>query len=117
MEKIVILDFGSQYTQLIARRIRELNVYCEIYPFYKINFIDEKVKGIILSGSPYSVGDANAPHPDLSSFRNKVPLLGVCYGAQYLVYSEGGKVLPSKHREYGRAVLEFADRKTPYFII
>lgn len=109
MEKIVILDFGSQYTQLIARRVRELNVYCEIYPHNKAPEIDENVKGIILSGSPFSVRDENSPKPDLSNYRNKLPLLGVCYGAQFLAQSNGGEVLPSKIREYGRANLSFVD--------
>lgn len=102
-EKILILDFGSQYTQLIARRIRELNVYCEIYPFNKFPFPDESVKGVVLSGSPYSVRDRNAPDPDLSGIKGVIPLLGVCYGAQYLVQKYGGEVKPSDTREYGRA--------------
>ncbi|MFO7657671.1 MAG: glutamine-hydrolyzing GMP synthase [Bacteroidales bacterium] len=108
-EKIVILDFGSQYTQLIARRIRELNVYCEIYPFNHIPENDSSVKGVILSGSPSSVREVNAPIPDLSGIKGKIPLLGICYGAQYLAHFFGGEVLPSKHREYGRANLEFHD--------
>ena len=83
-ETILILDFGSQYTQLIARRVRELNVYCEIYPYNKIPEITEWIKGVILSGSPFSVNDKNSPAPDLSVFRTKVPILAVCYGAQYL---------------------------------
>ena len=83
-EKILILDFGSQYTQLIARRVRELNVYCEIHPFNKIPAIDASVRGVILSGSPFSVRDAQAPTPDLSAIKGKLPLLGVCYGAQFL---------------------------------
>ena len=82
MNKIVILDFGSQVTQLIGRRLRELNVYCEIYPYNKVPALDETVKGVILSGSPCSVRDANAPQVDLSLFRGKLPLLGICYGAQ-----------------------------------
>ena len=106
-ETILILDFGSQYTQLIARRIRELNVYCEIHPFNKLPALNSTVKGIILSGSPYSVNDSNAPNPDLSAYRKKVPLLGVCYGAQLLSSQDGGEVLPSKNREYGRANLSF----------
>ncbi len=101
-ETILILDFGSQYTQLIARRVRELNVYCEIHPFNKIPTI-ANLKGVILSGSPFSVYDANAPHPDLSNFLNKLPLLGVCYGAQFLAHTRGGKVVRSEIREYGRA--------------
>ncbi len=108
-EKIVILDFGSQYTQLIARRIRELNVYCEIYPFHKIPNLDSSVKGVILSGSPYSVRDAESPKPDLSQIKSKMPLLGVCYGAQFMAQHFGGEVLPSDTREYGRANLQFVD--------
>lgn len=105
MEKIIILDFGSQYTQLIARRVRELNVYCEIHPFNKIPELDASVKGVILSGSPYSVRDENAPKPDLSRIKGKMPLLGVCYGAQYLSHAFGGEVKPAPSREYGRAML------------
>lgn len=105
MEKIIILDFGSQYTQLIARRVRELNVYCEIHPFNKIPKLDTSVKGVILSGSPYSVRDENAPMPDLSQIKGKMPLLGVCYGAQYLSHAFGGEVKPAPSREYGRAML------------
>jgi len=104
-EKILILDFGSQYTQLIARRVREINVYCEIYPFNHNVILDESVKGVILSGSPYSVRDKNAPIPDLAKIKGKIPLLGVCYGAQLLVQNYGGEVLPSNNREYGRANL------------
>jgi GMP synthase (glutamine-hydrolysing) len=106
-ETILILDFGSQYTQLIARRVRELNVYCEIHPFNKIHEIDENVKGVILSGSPASVRDPEAPVPDLTHIRGKVPVLGVCYGAQYMALSDGGEVAASQHREYGRANLSF----------
>ena len=106
-ETILILDFGSQYTQLIARRVRELNVYCEIYPYNKIPEINEHIKGVILSGSPFSVRDENAPVPDLSSLKGKIPVLGVCYGAQYLAQSQGGDVEPSKVREYGRANLAY----------
>lgn len=108
-EKIIILDFGSQYTQLIARRVRELNEYCEIYPFNKIPQIDENVKGIILSGSPFSVRQGNAPSPDISMIKGKLPLLGICYGAQYLAHTSGGEVMPSEHREYGRANLGTID--------
>ena len=106
MNKIVILDFGSQVTQLIGRRLRELNVYCEIYPYNKVPAMDETVKGVILSGSPCSVRDANAPQVDLSLFRGKLPLLGICYGAQYLAHTGGGKVEASNTREYGRAMLK-----------
>lgn len=108
-ETILILDFGSQYTQLIARRVRELNVYCEIHPFNKIPEITPWIKGVILSGSPFSVRDKDAPYPDLSSLRGNLPLLAVCYGAQYLAQTSGGEVMPSKIREYGRANLGFID--------
>jgi len=114
-QKILILDFGSQYTQLIARRIRELNVYCEIHPFNHYPEIDSTVKGVILSGSPFSVRDSNAPMPDLSSIKGKFPLLGVCYGAQLLSLTNGGDVQPSKSREYGRAMLKVADKTCPLF--
>ena len=110
LEKILILDFGSQYTQLIARRVRELNVYCEIYPYNKISEPDPSVKGVILSGSPCSVRDENHPEPDLSHIKGEIPILGICYGAQYLAQSEGGEVKPSKHREYGRANLGYIDK-------
>jgi GMP synthase (glutamine-hydrolysing) len=106
-EMILILDFGSQYTQLIARRVRELNVYCEIHPFNAIPAITENIKGVILSGSPFSVRDAGSPVPDLSAIRSKLPLLGVCYGAQFLALTSGGDVMPSRIREYGRANLSF----------
>jgi GMP synthase (glutamine-hydrolysing) len=114
-EKILILDFGSQYTQLIGRRVRELNVYCEIYPFNHFPAIDETVKGVILSGSPFSVRDANAPKPDLSLIKGELPLLGVCYGAQYLAHYFGGEVMPSDSREYGRAKLGFVDSANVLF--
>ncbi len=114
-EKILILDFGSQYTQLIARRIRELNVYCEIVPYDKIPELDESIKGVILSGSPYSVRDENALIPDLSLIKSGLPLLGVCYGAQYLSHFYGGEVAPSKTREYGRANLSFVDKTDTLF--
>lgn len=104
-EKIIILDFGSQTTQLIGRRVRELNTYCEIVPYNKFPFGDESVKGVILSGSPFSVNDADAFKPDLTAIRGKYPVLGICYGAQYLAYSSGGKVEKSDSREYGRALL------------
>jgi GMP synthase (glutamine-hydrolysing) len=106
-EKILILDFGSQYTQLIARRVRELNVYCEIIPYNKANTIDASIKGVILSGSPCSVRDQGHPVPDLSEIKGKLPLLGICYGAQFMASNFGGEVIPSKHREYGRANLEY----------
>ena len=114
-EKILILDFGSQYTQLIARRVRELNVYCEIYPFNHYPALDASVKGVILSGSPFSVRDEKAPRPDLSSIKGKLPLLGVCYGAQYLAHYFGGEVQASNKREYGRANLSYVDNGCPLF--
>jgi GMP synthase (glutamine-hydrolysing) len=107
-EQILILDFGSQYTQLIARRVRELNVYCEIHPFNHIGEISTHVKGIILSGSPASVRDPEAPQIDLSVFIGKIPVLAVCYGAQYIAQKLGGNVTPSDHREYGRAMLDIS---------
>lgn len=114
-EKILILDFGSQYTQLIARRVRELNVYCEIHPFNHFPYPDSSVKGVILSGSPWSVRDANAPFPDLNDIKGRLPVLGVCYGAQYLTHKFGGEVMPSKTREYGRAKLVKVDPGDPLF--
>ena len=111
MEKILILDFGSQYTQLIARRIRELNVYCEIHPFNKIPQLDSSIKGVILSGSPASVRDQDAPNPNLSEIKGSFPLLGVCYGAQLLAILGGGEVESAPSREYGRAMLTIVDPK------
>ena len=102
---ILILDCGSQYTQLIARRVRELNIYSEIHPWNKCPEINDNIAGVILSGSPYSVRDMNAPHPDLSKIKGKLPLLGVCFGAQFLAQNFGGEVAPSDNREYGRANL------------
>jgi GMP synthase (glutamine-hydrolysing) len=107
-QQILILDFGSQYTQLIARRVRELNVYCEIHPFNKIPPLSNNIKGVILSGSPCSVRDAGSPDVDFSLFET-VPLLGVCYGAQLMAHRMGGEVLPSHTREYGRARLNRVD--------
>lgn len=105
-QKILILDFGSQYTQLIARRVRELNTYCEIHPFNKgLEHVDASVKGVILSGSPCSVRDEGSPDVDLSGIRGKLPILGVCYGAQLMAKQNGGDVKPSTTREYGRALL------------
>jgi GMP synthase (glutamine-hydrolysing) len=104
-ETILILDFGSQYTQLIARRVRELNVYCEIHPFNNPPELTPDVKGVILSGSPYSTLQEDAPQFDLTGIKGNVPLLGVCYGAQYMALTSGGSVEPSKIREYGRANL------------
>ena len=113
-KNLLILDFGSQYTQLIARRVRELNVYCEIHPFNKIpknyNF-----NSVILSGSPCSVNQSDAPSPELESIDSKIPILGICYGAQFLVKKYGGKVVSSKTREYGRANLSFFKNKSPLF--
>jgi GMP synthase (glutamine-hydrolysing) len=106
-EKVLILDFGSQYTQLIARRVRELNIYSEIHPYNKMPEIDGSWKAVIMSGSPFSVREENAPIPDLSAIKGKLPLLGVCYGAQHLAHEFGGEVLPSNTREYGRANLSF----------
>ncbi len=114
-EKILILDFGSQYTQLIARRVRELNVYCEIVPFSHIPQINNEIKGVILSGSPCSVRDNNALIPDLNLIKGKLPVLGICYGAQYLAHFFGGEVKPSNTREYGRANLAFVDSQNPLF--
>ena len=108
-EMILILDFGSQYTQLIARRIRELNVYCEIHPWNKAPELNSNIKGVILSGSPFSVLDNESPKPDLDIYRNKLPLLGVCFGAQYMAHTMGGYVMPSKIREYGRAHLRLIE--------
>lgn len=108
-ETILILDFGSQYTQLIARRLRELNVYCEIIPWNKPKELTENVKGVIFSGSPFSVRDENSPQPKIEMYKGKVPLLGVCFGAQFMANHFGGEVLPSKIREYGRANLAFVD--------
>ncbi len=107
-EQILILDFGSQYTQLIARRVRELNVYCEIHPFNKIPALHSGIKGVILSGSPCSVRDEGSPDVDLAAF-GKIPVLGVCYGAQLIAHKSGGSVLPSQMREYGRAKLTTVD--------
>ena len=104
-KNVLILDFGSQYTQLIARRVRELNIYCEIYPYNKIPENLEAFKAVILSGSPFSVRAADVLHPDLSKIKGHKPLLGVCYGAQYLAHFNGGSVEPSNIREYGRANL------------
>ena len=105
MDKILILDFGSQVTQLIGRRLRECNVFCEIFPYNKMPQLDGSVRGVILSGSPCSVRDANAPQVDLSRLRGRVPLLGICYGAQYLAQQGGGTVEGGDSREYGRALL------------
>ncbi|MGB1042678.1 MAG: glutamine-hydrolyzing GMP synthase [Tenacibaculum sp.] len=112
---VLILDFGSQYTQLIARRVRELNIYCEIHPYNKIPKNLNDFKAVILSGSPSSVRSDEAPHPDLSEIRGKKPLLAVCYGAQYLAHFSGGLVAPSNTREYGRANLSFVKDNEDFF--
>lgn len=114
-DKVLILDFGSQYTQLIARRVRELNIFCEIFPFNSENFKVENYKAVILSGSPYSVRADDAPSPDLSEIKGKKPLLGVCYGAQFLAHNFGGKVAASNTREYGRANLSFIKTNELFF--
>lgn len=108
-EKIIILDFGSQTTQLIGRRVRELNTYSEIVPYNKFPFGDKAIKGVILSGSPYSVNDREAFKPNLDEIRGKYPVLGICYGAQYIAYSSGGKVEKGESGEYGRANLSYVD--------
>lgn len=114
-EKIIILDFGSQTTQLIGRRVRELNQYCEIVPYNKFPYDDPSVIGVILSGSPFSVYDEKAFKLDLSTLRGKLPVLGICYGAQLLAYEAGGKVEPAATREYGRAHLSTIDTSNPLF--
>ncbi len=108
-EKIIILDFGSQYTQLIARRIREMQVYCEIHPFNRMPELDSSVRGVILSGSPSSVRDDQAPRIDLDSIKGRLPLLGICYGAQYLAHFFGGRVEASASREYGRSQMRVVE--------
>jgi GMP synthase (glutamine-hydrolysing) len=114
-DKILILDFGSQYTQLIARKVRELHVYCEIYPFNKFPLPDNSVKGVILSGSPSSVRDPGAPEAKLEPVLGKLPVLGICYGAQFIAYKDGGEVAPSTTREYGRAKLDSVDPNSELF--
>lgn len=114
-EKILILDFGSQLTQLIGRRLRELNIYCEIHPYHHFPKPDDTVKGVILSGSPYSVMDKDAPEIDLSGIKGKIPLLGICFGAQHLATGYGGAVHSSLSREYGRAMLEILEPDSPLF--
>lgn len=114
-EQILILDFGSQFTQLIARRVREMNVYCEIHPFNKIPEITSNIKGVILSGSPHSVREENPLNPNLDAIKGKLPLLGICYGAQLLSHFYGGEVGKSNSREYGRANLNFVDDSNPLF--
>ncbi len=113
MDTILVLDFGSQYTQLIARKIRELNIYCEIHPYNKIPALTDQVKGVIFSGSPFSCNAADAPVPEMDGIKGKLPLLAVCYGAQYLAKWGGGSVRQSGIREYGRANLRFVDSNSP----
>ena len=113
--KVLSLDFGSQYTQLIARRVRELFIYCEIHPYNNPPKDIESFQATILSGSPFSVRSEEAPHPDLSAIRGKMPLLAVCYGAQYLAHFSGGQVSPSNIREYGRANLSYVKSGTQFF--
>jgi GMP synthase (glutamine-hydrolysing) len=112
-QKIIILDFGSQTTQLIGRRVRELNMYCEILPYNKFPVGDPSVIGVILSGSPFSVYDEKAFKVDLNLLRGKYPILGICYGAQFMAYTLGGKVEPAGSREYGRANLSKFDNSNP----
>ncbi len=114
-QKIIILDFGSQTTQLIGRRVRELDTFCEIIPYNKFPKNDADVIGVILSGSPYSVHDKEAFKVDLSQFIGKVPVLGICYGAQYISFANGGKVEQTGTREYGRANLQSLDANNPLF--
>ena len=116
MQKIIILDFGSQTTQLIGRRVRELDTFCEIMPYNKYPEDDRDVIGVILSGSPYSVHDPEAFQVDLSRFIGRLPVLGICYGAQYLSHSQGGKVEKAESREYGRAHLEHFDATNPLLL-
>ncbi|MGB1247582.1 MAG: glutamine-hydrolyzing GMP synthase [Chitinophagales bacterium] len=113
-EKILILDFGSQYTQLIARRVRELNIYCEIVPFNKVPELTDDIKAVILSGSPFSVLEENAPQIDIAAIVKQKPLLAVCYGAQYIAHTMGGKVARSNKREYGRANI-FIESNNEFF--
>ena len=112
-EKIIILDFGSQTTQLIGRRVRELNTYCEIVPYNKFPFGDPSVIGVILSGSPFSVYDEKAFRITLDGLRGKYPILGICYGAQLMAYLNGGAVEPANSREYGRAILQSVNSENP----
>ena len=114
-EKIIILDFGSQTTQLIGRRLRELNEYCEIVPYNKFPENTDHIKGVVLSGSPFSVYDSQAFQVDLSNIRGKFPVLGICYGAQYMAQISGGKVQPTDSREYGRANLSYVDENDELF--
>ena len=115
MQKIIILDFGSQTTQLIGRRVRELDTFCEILPYNKFPHNDPEVIGVILSGSPFSVYDKEAFKVDLSEIRGRYPILGICYGAQFMSYTYGGKVEPAGTREYGRANLQWMEKGNPLF--
>ena len=112
-QKIVILDFGSQTTQLIGRRVREMDTFCEILPYNKFPLDDNNIIGVILSGSPYSVYDEEAFRVDFSQFIGKYPVLGICYGAQLMAYTYGGKVEPAGSREYGRAHLKYYEADNP----
>ena len=114
-QKIIILDFGSQTTQLIGRRVRELDTFCEILPYNKFPKEDPSVIGVILSGSPFSVYDKEAFKIDLDEIRGKYPILGICYGAQFMSYTLGGNVEPAGTREYGRANLASFDKENPLF--
>ncbi|MBQ5996278.1 MAG: gamma-glutamyl-gamma-aminobutyrate hydrolase family protein, partial [Bacteroidales bacterium] len=114
-QKIIILDFGSQTTQLIGRRVREFNTFCEILPYDKFPAGDPSVIGVILSGSPLSVYGENAFKTDLGAIRGRVPVLGICYGAQLMAQTYGGSVEPEGTREYGRAMLDIEDRQNPLF--
>ena len=114
-QKIIILDFGSQTTQLIGRRVRELDTFCEILPYNKFPKDDPDIIGVILSGSPFSVYDKEAFKVDLSEIRGRYPILGICYGAQYMSYTYGGKVEPAGSREYGRAKLQWMEKENPLF--
>ena len=114
-QKIIILDFGSQTTQLIGRRVRELDTFCEILPYNKFPHDDDSVIGVILSGSPYSVYDPEAFKVDLSRIRGRLPILGICYGAQYMAHTYGGRVERAESREYGRAHLCTFDHENPLF--
>ena len=114
-QKIIILDFGSQTTQLIGRRVRELDTFCEILPYNKFPKDDPSVIGVILSGSPYSVHDPEAFQVDLDQFLGKIPVLGICYGAQFISFKRGGRVEQTGSREYGRALLESFDGSDPLF--
>ena len=115
MQKIIILDFGSQTTQLIGRRVRELNTFCEILPYNKYPEDDRDVIGVILSGSPLSVYADDAFHVDLSGIRGRLPILGICYGAQLISYTSGGRVESAGTREYGRQHLQYINRDCPLF--